>query len=102
VILSYGVFLPADLKSFSLIAAAASMTGYFLGNQSTQLARLARVLLAVAAAALCVSCLLSYVILVERGSGDAFEVVRLGLLLFGIFFSFAFLMALVGFSIRTK
>jgi hypothetical protein len=97
-ILSYGLFLPADLKSFSLIAAVASMAGYFLGNQIR--VRWAKILLVVVMAALCVACILSYVLLVERGSGDTIEVVRLALLLFGIFFSFSFLMPLVGFSIQ--
>jgi hypothetical protein len=102
-LLSYGLFLPSDLKSFSLIAAVAAMAGYFLGQQSSQIsARWVKILLVIALAATCVSCILLYVIFVQRGSGDTFDVVKLALFLFGIFFSFAFLMPLVGFSIEKK
>jgi hypothetical protein len=100
--LSYGLFLPSDLKSFSLVAAAASMAGYALGTQSNKVSGAFRVVLIIVTSLICASCLVAYVIFVQRGSGETFEVVRLAILLFGAFFSFAFLMPLVGISIQQK
>ena len=101
-VLSYGLFLPADLKSFSLVAAVASMAGYALGAQSSKMSGALRVVLVVLVSLVCASCLVAYVIFVQRGSGEPFEIVRLAFLLFGAFFTFAFLMPLAGLSIQQK
>lgn len=95
---SYGLLLPSDLKSFSLIAAVASMAGYSVGAQSDRIVGARRVVLILFMAVLCVACVISYVIFVERGSGETIEVIRLAILLFGIFFPLTFLMPLVGLS----
>jgi hypothetical protein len=101
-LLSYGLFLPSDLKSFSLVAAAASMAGYALGTQSSKVTGIWRIALVIVVSLVCASCLVAYVIFVQRGSGETFEIVRLAILLFGAFFSFAFLMPLVGISIPAE
>jgi hypothetical protein len=101
-VLSYGLFLPGDLKSFSLIGAVASMVGFILGAQASKVIGLWRTALVIAMAALFLCCVISYVIFVPRGSGETGEVIRLALLLFGIFFSFTFLMPIAGFSIERR
>jgi hypothetical protein len=101
-LLGYGLFLPSDLKSFSLIAAVASMAGYSLGTQSGKITGVWRVLLVIATAVSCVACVVAYVILIQRGLGETYEIVRLAGLLFWIFLSFTFLMPLAGFSIAEK
>jgi len=58
-----------------------------------------RIVMIVASALICVSCIIAYVIYVQRGSGEAFEVIRLAALLFLAFFSLTFLMPLAGISI---
>ncbi|WP_213287569.1 hypothetical protein [Bradyrhizobium sp. sGM-13] len=98
-ILSYGLFLPSDLKSFSLIAAVASMAGYALGSQSSKIVGWGRVLLVVFMATATAVCVVTYTILVQRGSGEPLEVTFLAVLLFGIFFPFTFLLPLVGVSV---
>jgi hypothetical protein len=101
-ILSYGLFLPADLKSFCLIAGAASMAGYALGLQSSKLRSFGRAFLAIVLAVVCAASVVAYILFVQRGTGEQSDVIRLASLLFGVFFSFSFLMALVGVSIGQK
>jgi hypothetical protein len=101
-VLSYGLFLPDDLKSFSLIGAVASMAGFILGAQASKITGLLRSLLVIAIAVLFLCCVISYVLFVPRGSGEPGDVIKLALLLFGIFFSFTFLMPVAGFSIERK
>lgn len=101
-LLSYGLFLPADLKSFSLIAGAASMAGYALGSQSSKVAGFWRAALAIFLSLVCAACVVAYILFVQRGTGEQFEVIRLAGLLFGVFFSFSFLMPLAGVSIGQK
>ena len=100
--LSYGLFLPDDLKSFSLIGVVASMAGFILGAQASKAGGWLRTFLAIADAVLFLLCLISYVLFVPRGSGETGEVIKLALLLFGTFFSFTFLMPIAGFSIEKK
>jgi hypothetical protein len=99
-ILSWGLFVPTDLKPLNLIGVAGSMSGYALGTQAKNTTGWARVTLIVLSSLVCFVCVISYVIYVQRGSGDAFEVVRLAALLFGGFFSLTFLMPLAGVSIE--
>ena len=101
-ILSYGLFLPADLKSFCLIAGAASMAGYALGSQASKMTGFWRAFLVIVLAVVCAACVVAYILFVQRGTGEEFEVIRLASLLFGVFFSFSFLMPLVGVSIGQK
>src|SRR5262245_23940954 len=99
-ILSYGLLVPSDLRSFSLIAAAASMAGFALGSQSSKnLAGAMRAVLVISLSTLCVICIVTYVIFIQRGSGETSDVIMLAVLLFGIFFSLTFLMPLAGISI---
>jgi hypothetical protein len=98
-IISYGIFVPSDLKSFNLIAAVASMVGYALGNQVQNGAARLRIALIVANALLCVTCIVAYVVYVQRGSGDVLDVALLAVLLFCIFFSLTFVMPIAGLAI---
>jgi len=101
-ILSYGLFLPADLKSFCLVAGAASMAGYALGLQSSKMTGLWRAFLVIVLAVVSAACVIAYILFIQRGTGEQFEVIRLASLLFGVFFSFSFLMAFAGVSIGPK
>jgi uncharacterized membrane protein AbrB (regulator of aidB expression) len=101
-LLGYGLFVPDDLKSFCLVAGAASMAGYGLGSQSKKLTSFWRAFLTVVLAVACAACVVAYTLFVQRGTGEQFEVVRLASLLFGVFFSFSFLMPVVGVSIGQK
>jgi hypothetical protein len=98
-ILTYGIFVPSDLKSFSLIGAVAAMAGYALGRQATRVAGKLRIVLILGSAAICAACVIMYVICVQRLTGDVSDVVLLAILLFGIFFTVAFLMPIAGFAI---
>ena len=93
-ILSWGLFVPTDLKPFNLIAVVASMAGYALGTQASTIAGWRRVVAIVVSTLICFVCVISYVIYVPRGSGDLFDVIRLACLLFGGFFALTFLMPL--------
>jgi hypothetical protein len=100
-ILSYGLFLPSDLKSFSLIAAIASMAGYFLGEQSTHIAfRFVKILLVIIMTAICAVCIVWYILFIQQRSGDTSDVKTLAILLFCIFFSFTFVMPMAGVSFQ--
>jgi len=101
-ILSWGLFVPTDLKPFNLIGVVASMAGYALGTQAKDIAGWKRVSLIILSAVICLICVISYVIYVQRGSGDAFEVIRLAVLLFGGFFTLMFLMPLAGVSVEKR
>ncbi len=101
-VLSYGLFLSADLKSFCLIAGAASMAGYDFGSQAGKMTGFWRAFLVIGLAVVCAVCVVAYILFVQRGTGEVFEVIRLASLLFGVFFSFSFLMSLVGVSIGQK
>jgi membrane protein DedA with SNARE-associated domain len=98
-ILSYGIFVPADLRSFSFIGAVASMAGYAIGNQAAKAGRTLRIILILISAVVCLACIVLYVIYVQRGTGDVADVILLAILLFGIFFSFTFLMPIAGVAI---
>jgi hypothetical protein len=99
-VLSWGLFVPSDLRPFNVIGVVASMAGYALGTQANSVKGWARVTLIIASALVSVGCVISYVIHVQRGSGDAFEIIRLAALLFGGFFALTFLMPLAGVSIE--
>jgi len=101
-ILSWGLFVPSDLRPFNIICVAASMSGYALGTHASNIAGRMRVFVIVVCALMCVICLISYVIYIQRGSGDAFEIIRLAILLFGVFFTLTFLMPLAGVSIEKQ
>jgi hypothetical protein len=53
-ILSYGLIVPPDLKSFSLVGAVAAMTGYSIGGELIKVQRWVRILLVAASAICCV------------------------------------------------
>jgi hypothetical protein len=99
-VLSYGLFVPSDLKPFNLVGAVGAMSGYALGSQAKGLQPWKRVGLIILSAAVCIGCIFAYVIYVQRGTGDVTDVITLGLLLFAIFFTFTFLMPLAGVSIE--
>jgi len=99
-ILSYGLFVPSDLKPFNLVGVVGSMAGYALGMQAKSLPKSVHAILIAVSAALCVGCIIGYVIYVPRGTGEAVDVVVLAVLLFWIFFPLTFLMPLAGVSIE--
>ncbi|MBR1071284.1 MULTISPECIES: hypothetical protein [Bradyrhizobium] len=99
-ILSYGLFVPSDLKPFNLVGVAGSMSGYALGTQAKNLPGFARAILIVISAVATVACIVAYVIYVQRGTGELVDVILLAVLLFGAFFSLTFLMPLAGVSIE--
>jgi hypothetical protein len=99
-ILSYGLFVPSDLKPFNLVGVAGSMSGYALGTQAKKLPEWTRVILIITSALATVACIVAYVIYVQRGTGEAMDVILLAALLFGAFFTLTFLMPLAGVSIE--
>jgi hypothetical protein len=101
-LLSYGLFVPSDLRPFNIISAAAAMAGYALGSQATKVVNWLRGTLMAVSALACLCFVVSYVIYVQRGSGEMSDVIWLAVLLFGIFFSFTFLMPLAGAVIEKK
>jgi hypothetical protein len=50
----------------------------------------------------CAACVVAYILFVQRGTGEQFDVIRLAFLLFAVFFSFSFLLPLVGVTIGQK
>lgn len=79
------------------------MAGFAVGSQlSKTLAGTMRMILVVGLSGLCAICIVSYVIFIQRGSGETSDVILLAVLLFGIFFSLTFLMPLAGISIDEK
>lgn len=76
------------------------MSGYALGTQASNVQGWTRATLIVVSALVSLLCVISYVIFVQRGSGEANEVIRLAALLFGGFFALTFLMPLAGVSIE--
>ncbi len=99
-VLSWGLFVPSDLRPFNVIGVIASMSGYALGTQASNVQGWTRATLIVVSALISLLCVISYVIFVQRGSGEANEVIRLAALLFGGFFALTFLMPLAGVSIE--
>lgn len=61
-VLSYGFFVPSDLKSLNFIAAVASMAGSALGKQVPKAARRLRSVLIFGSAVVCVACVIFYVV----------------------------------------
>ena len=78
------------------------MAGYALGSQAGKMTGFWRAFLVIVFAVVCAACVVAYILFVQRGAGEQFEVIRLASLLFGVFFSFSFLMPLVGVSIGQK
>lgn len=97
-VLSYGLFVPEDLKSFTLLAVVGAMAGYTVGglvDRQTERASV-RIWLVMGATLLAVASTLIYVVLIQSGSANVAMVVFLGVMLTTVFFSFAAVTALSG------
>jgi hypothetical protein len=97
-ILSWGLFVPNDLKVFNILAAVASMAGYPLGELAVKNITSPRGQAACIAssAVVCVAAVIGYAILIQQGYADVSAIVILALLLTTIFFSLTFLMPFAG------
>jgi hypothetical protein len=103
-LLSFGLFVPDELKSFHILGAAGSMAGYSLGETTK-----ARVQSPWALAALTLVSFVSvvvttlwYTVSSQLGQAGAVQVGGLGILLSLLFFSFAYLMPLAGVAVGSK
>jgi hypothetical protein len=97
-ILSWGIFVPSELKVFNVIAAAAMMAGYPSGNLVAGKIKksLHRILILIGTAIVCVGSAIAYVVKIQMGSAETFDVAVLGILLAVLFFSLSFLMPMAG------
>lgn len=97
-ILSYGIFVPSDLKMFSLLGAIGSMAGFALGklaaeNVTNPKGRAGCIAIS---AVICVGAVIEYVVHIQREYADVSDIIVLALLLTTVFFSFTFLMPFAG------
>ena len=97
-ILSYGFFVPDELKFLNVIGAAGSMAGYLLGSRTIKRNIKGFFFWLVIALSLivCVACAIGYHLLVNRAAGEVGELIGLTALLLGLFFSLTFLIAFAG------
>ena len=74
------------------------MAGYPIGQISSgqKIGPIAKIFVLVVAALICIATAILYVIRVQMGQSDTSDIVILALLIFGFFFSFAFLMPFGG------
>jgi hypothetical protein len=100
-VLSYGFFVPSDLRYFSFLGAVGSMAGYPLGELTARAVSTAwtRAALIILSAIICVATVVCYAIFVQRGTGEVADIVLLAILLTCIFLSFTFLMPMAGVTI---
>jgi len=97
-VFSYGIFVPSDLRQFTLLAIVGTMCGIkiaALWNGSLRSRRARSFAIGIDALAFTVS-LFCYIFAIQGGSANRSDIVVLGLLLFIIFFSFAAVFPLTG------
>jgi hypothetical protein len=100
-ILSYGLFVPEDLRVFILLAAAGSMAGYALGDLTAKNTKnpIPRAICIALTLLVCGFALIKYLIGIQQGNANTADVVWLGVRLTTGFLSLTFLMAVSGVSI---
>jgi hypothetical protein len=96
--LSFGVLIPDQLSSFSLLAAAGVMAGLPIGRTAAKKVKgqRYRIILILVALVICVSSLLAYLVSVQSGSANVNDIIWLAVFLTVTFVSFTFLMGMAG------
>ena len=103
-ILTYGILVPEDLRVFILLAAAASMAGYALGDVTAKSLKvpIARAMLIAVSFIVCAFSFLKYVVDIQQENATTADVIWLGVWLTIGFFGLTFLMAACGITMSSK
>lgn len=101
---TFGILIPSELAVFRILAAAGTMAGFSCGDVAASHVKrpVIKVGIVLLALLFCCACGLLYAIRIQAGSANVSDIILLGVVLTGFFFSFAFLMPVAGVKLVLK